>query len=216
MPLEELIRDADENNETGRSDLDLDVPDNPLSGLGLGPVFFEKFLIAIIDAHPLGRHSGSPIVRRQRLDAAMRALVGHKSFPFPLPGDRDEGAIIWMAGEQYNRRPRVSDLALATEAAKKFFGDDALVRSNAHRLREKYSGAYNKKLARRKDKNRGDTVASGSEVQSVRDQTESVDYRRTYRYQALEHDYVVESIELQSLNRLKVEFAYFGIKMEIR
>jgi hypothetical protein len=48
--------------------------DDPLSGLAFGPLFIEKFLVAIIEAHPVGNRSV-----RQRLDAAMLALFDRRA-----------------------------------------------------------------------------------------------------------------------------------------
>ena len=82
---------------------------------------------SIIDACPLDKHAQHPNLRRERLDAAMAALIGKKSSRNPLPGDRDEQALLWMA-DQGAYLSQKSDLRLATEAAKKFFGDDSLVK----------------------------------------------------------------------------------------
>jgi hypothetical protein len=105
-------------------------------GLGFGLLFFEKFLLAIIDGHKVGTGQ----TRRERLNAAMQALVGKKLSRNPVPGDldgRDDEALLWMGGEYgddrtlfdwkpgtsaVNKRPRArSDRRLALDAARLFF-----------------------------------------------------------------------------------------------
>lgn len=183
------------------------------SGQAFGASPFERLLLAIISAHP--DQSGK--TSRQRLDAAMKMLVGERATPNPEPGNRDDRALIWMGSERHidkanrdmyalnlrlkpdrtatpPRKPR-SDLALAEEAADLFFGQENPEARHAiiNRLREKFSGSY----ARKQGKGHG------------------VDFEATYIYRAVEHDYVQESLEAEALKRVCDELAEWGVATKL-
>jgi len=180
-------------------------------GLGFGPVFFEKFLIAKIDAHPVGDRT-----RKQRLDAAMLALVGKKSSPNSFSDDPHDKACLFMAEERHRDNyyrtlhswkgargndadqpaPKVrSNMALAKLAEQKFFDntDQDAKRAKINRLREMFSGSYQRKQGK----------------------NPKVDYQRTYIFRAVEHDYVQESLEQQGLERLRDEFAKWDVPLKL-
>lgn len=167
---------------------------DPLDGPAFGPTFLEKLLLGIIDANPV--NSGQ--TRRQRLNAAMLALVGRKSTGNPTADDLDDRALLWMKNQQFVRslnRRKPSDLELGKEAAAKFFPgfNPKLDKSIAHRLREKFAGTYDKK----QDKGR------------------TVDVPRELAYRALEHDYLAESVEHQMLIRIGRELADAGVRFSL-
>ena len=63
------------------------------SELGFGATVLERLLLAIIDAHS----TASSETRQQRLNAAMKALVGSKAAPHPLYDNVDDAALRFMA-----------------------------------------------------------------------------------------------------------------------
>lgn len=180
-------------------------------GLGFGPLFFEKVLLAIIDAHPFGTKTP-----RQRLDAVMLAIFGRKSSPNPFKDDLDDKACLFMAQERHRDNcyrtlhswkgargnnadqpaPKVrSNTALAKLAEQKFFDETNVhaKHANVNRLREMFSGSYQRKQGK----------------------NPKVDYQRTYIFRAVEHDYVEESLEQQGLERLRDEFAKWGVPLKL-
>lgn len=196
-------------SEQNGPDATVDAVDFANPGQTFGATVFERLLLAIISAHP--DHSGK--TSKQRLDAAMRTLVGERASPHPEPGNRDDRALIWMGSERHidkanrdmyalnlrfkpdksatpPRKPR-SDLALAEQATDLFFGQENAEARHAivNRLREKFSGSY----ARKQGKGHG------------------VDFEATYIYRAVEHDYVQESLEAEALKRVCDELAEWGI-----
>ncbi len=217
-PTEEALAIEDRGAGVTRNE-EIEACDDPLAGVAFGPLLFEKFLLAIIDAV-----KGS---KKTRLNRAMMALVGRESSPNPPPGDPDDAALLWMASEHYgdlrarrgrkhnipqkdhrkrkdnrehtqtDQEPRVrSDLELANAAAIKILKLDPKIHpAPMHRLRQKFSGTYQREKLRRGGNERS--------------------YRLTYMYRAEHHDYVVESLEWQALKRLSSEFAKWGISLNL-
>lgn len=200
-------------SEQNGPDATVDAVDFANPGQAFGATAFERLLLSIISAHP--DQSGK--TSKQRLDAAMKALVGERASPHREPGDRDDRALVWMGSERHidkanqdmyfinhrlklnqtaapPRKPR-SDLALAEEAADLFFGQENPEARHAivNRLREKFSGSY----ARKQGKGHG------------------VDFEATYIYRAVEHDYVQESLEAESLKRVCDELAEWGVATQL-
>lgn len=178
--------------------------------LAFGATVLERLLLAIIDANPIDT-ADTP---QQRLNAAMKALVGKKVSSKALPGDRDDRALIFMAGEHHRDKAnhdiykitRIlkpnksipepaklrSDRALAELATDHYFkiADEQARLSIVNRLREKFSGSYDRKQAKGRQ----------------------IDHRETYIYRAVEHDYVEETLEAEGLKRLCDELAEWGVR----
>lgn len=179
------------------------------SGLAFGATMLERLLLAIVKANP----TDDGKTDQQRLNLAMKALVGQKASPNALPGDRDDRALLLMARERHcdkanhdiylitrklkptkaisaPPKPR-SDKALAELAVDHYFGisDESARLAVVNRLREKFSGSYQRKQGKGQD----------------------VDYPSTYRYRAVEHDYVQETLEAEALTRMCQELHEWGI-----
>ncbi len=183
------------------------------SGLAFGPTILERLLLAIIKASP----TGDGKTDQQRLNVAMKALVGHKSSPNPAPGDRDDRALFFMASEYHKDKGNLSiffitrrlkpnepmiepaklrsDTALAELAADRFFNipNEGARLATVNRLREKFSGSYQRKQGK----------------------DPRIDYRATYIYRAVEHDYVEDTLEAEGLKRLCDELAEWGVPTEL-
>jgi hypothetical protein len=175
-----------------------DVEPDPFSGPAFGPPFIELLLQCIIAAHPAGNKTD-----RQRLDAAMTALTGHKSSGNPFADDKDDQALLWMKAREFElRREGVSsaDIELARAAAEKFLGwrptDQAT--SDPDRLREKFSGVYQRKQYNKK-------------LKTSRDAEPPPDVSRTLAYRAMRHDHLAESVERQILKRIVSELRQAGV-----
>jgi hypothetical protein len=184
--------------EESRAD---EVPD-PLSGPVFGPTLLEQLLQGIIAAHPVSAKTD-----RERLNAAMKALVGHKSSGSLFAGDPDERALLWMKRQQLDRRrseKMVSDRSLAIEAATKFSPsfNAGLDMSPADRLREKFSGVYDKKKATAQSK-------------ISRNPGMPADVPRTLAYRVAQHDHLAESIETQILRRVANELRNAGVGVSL-
>lgn len=180
---------------------DDEMPD-PLSGPAFGPTLLEQLLHGIIVAHP-----GSSKTDRERLNAAMKALVGHKSSGNLFANDPDERALLWMKRRQMELRrdkKKASDRSLAIKAATKFIPrfDAELDMSPADRLREKFSGTYDRKKAsaRRKQTRSSDVPA---------------DMPRTLAYRVAHHDSLAESVEAQILSRIANELRKVGVGVSL-
>lgn len=176
--------------EEGEPGADID----PLSGPAFGPTFLEKLLFAIIAANPVS--SGE--TPRQRLNAAMKALVGRKSTGNPPADDPDDKALLWMKSEQLRLRrlgQKQSDRSLAIQAAGKFLAGFEIDKdmSPADRLREKFSGVYERKQA------------NGRQL----------DVPRTLAYRATQHDYLPESVEAQMLEQIAQIMAGAGVRITL-
>jgi hypothetical protein len=211
---EMLERDASECPQLDVSDLE-DGGDE--IGQGFGLTMEEKFCLGFIAANP-----DSFKTDRQRLTEAMRALFNRDPSGNPIPGEQayiDHQAILFMAGK--DRRDVLSlmppgfansgqtdtDTRLAEEAQKKYFptDDPELAAAIVKRLREKYSGAYERKQVRAKLM-RG----SISEEQATTDLNRQ--HRMGFYYEANVHDFVLESLELQGLRRIDEELVKWKIK----
>jgi hypothetical protein len=184
------------SNEFHDSDQCDDI--DPLSGPAFGPLFLELLLQCIIAGHPRGNKT-----ERQRLDAAMKALTGRKSSGNPFADDKDDQALLWMKTRELELQRKgapSSNSELARAAATKFLGwqptDEGT--SDPDRLREKFSGAYQRKQFEQKTK-RSRTAVPPPDVP------------RTLAYRAVHHDYVVESIERQILRRIVAELRQAGV-----
>lgn len=168
-------------------------------GVAFGATMMERLMLAVIRANP----TLDAKTDQQRLNAAMTALLGQKVTPNAMPGDRDDRALLFMARERHcdmaehdlyriTRRlkpgkviseppkPR-SDRALAELATDRFFGvaDEGARIAVVNRLREKFSGSYQRKQGK----------------------GHGVNHTATYIYRAVEHDYVQESLEAEALKR---------------
>lgn len=186
--------DPDESRDDEMSD--------PLSGPAFGPTLLEQLLHGIIVAHP-----GSAKTDRERLNAAMKALVGHKSSGNLFANDPDERALLWMKRRQMELRrdkKKVSDRSLAIKAATKFIPrfDAELDMSPADRLREKFSGAYDKKKASaRREQTRSSDVPA--------------DMPRTLAYRVSHHDHLAETVEAQIFGRIVTELRNAGVGVSL-
>ena len=178
------------------------------SGLAFGATVLERLLLAIIDANP----TASSDTRQQRVNAAMKALVGERA---SHNDDRDNKALLFMARELHRDRcqhnmhafmnrnnpdadppPKIrSHKALAEQAESQFYGstNPSARYAIVNRLREKLSGTYQRK--------QGKGLA--------------VDHERTYIYRAVEHDYVAETLEAEGLRRICNELAEWGVKTKL-
>lgn len=178
-------------------------------GTLFGRTFLEKMLLAIINAHPVGQDTPET-----RLNIALRALTGEDSKVETVAQDVDLPALRFMAQERHRDKgnrflmymkqrkentpiklPRKrSDLALAKEAADKFFNppSEQARKSIYDRLREKFSGTYYRKQGK----------------------GHNVNFREYFIYQAVQHDYVAESFEAQSLDLIFEELRKNGVKIE--
>lgn len=181
--------------------------------IAFGATILEQLLLAIIRAHP----GADGKTDAQRLNTAMKALVGHKASPNPLPGDKDNRALLLMGRERHcdeaNRDlyyitrqlkpskaasdpPKVrSDKALAELAVDHYFDfpNEEARYAVVNRLREKFSGSYMRKQGR----------------------GQNVDFVATYKYRAVEHDYVQETLEAESLARVLQELQEWGVSTKL-
>lgn len=198
------------------SDLTPDHPtpqpsDEDYAGLGFGTTVFERLLLAIINGNP----TNSEKTPKQRLNAAIQLLIGQKASTNPMPDSRDDRALVFMGQELHCDKcnhdmhlikhyrnpspppaPKVrSDLALAELAAERFFEhpNQQARHSTVNRLREQFSGTYQRKLGH----------------------SQNINYRATYEFRAAEHDYIEETLEADGLKRLCHELAEWGIKTKL-
>lgn len=195
----------DPNPEHGGSTFDGTQTD----GIAFGATKLEQLLLAIIRAHP----SADGRTDAQRLSTAMKSLVGQRASPNPLPGDRDDRALLFMGRERHcdeanrdlyyitrklkpskaaSEPPKVrSDKALAELAADHYFNfpNDEARYAVVNRLREKFSGSYMRKQGK----------------------GQNVDFVATYKYRAVEHDYIQESLEAEALARVCQELQEWGV-----
>lgn len=175
----------------------------------LGRTFLETLLLAIINAHPVGQDTPE-----SRLNIALRALTGEDSKVETVAQDTDLPALRFMAQERHSDKgnrfllymkqrkentpiklPRKrSDLKLAQEATDKFFNppNEQARKSTYDRLREKFSGTYYRKQGKGHD----------------------VNFREYFIYQAVEHDYVAESLEAQALDQICEILRKNGVEVE--
>lgn len=185
-----------------------DGPEGYSHSTMFGRTFLEKLLLEIIDAHPVGHDTPET-----RLNIAARALTGENSKAETVAQNDDLPALRYMAQEHHrdkgnrfllymkhhkeNTPPKLprkrTDLALAKEAADKFFNspNEQVRKSNYDRLREKFSGSYYKKQGK----------------------GHGVNFREYFIYQAVEHDYVAETLEAQSLDLICEELQKNGVKV---
>jgi hypothetical protein len=201
--LDEMARDAGLGDAAGAHESDDCGEIDPLSGISFGLPFFEKFLLAIIDAYPSAEN------RRKRLRDAMHALLARVPSPGDLPDEPDRAAqsnaalidqaLLWM-GAQFARAKEVKPSAteLATAAVERYFrtNDPELRASRIGDLSRRFTGSYQKKL-------------------KGWDPHANVNAPMTFVYRAMEHDYVRESVEHQMLRRLKHEFEACGIRLNL-
>ena len=165
--------------------------------------------MAIIHSHPVGQDTPET-----RLNIALRALTGEDSKVETVAQDVDLPALRFMAQERHRdednrfllymkqrkentpiKLPKKrSDRALATEAVDKFFNppNEQARKSIYDRLREKFSGAYYRKQGK----------------------GHNINFREYFIYQAVEHDYVAESFEAQSLDLICKELRKNGVKVQ--
>lgn len=176
-------------------------------GTLFGRTFLEKLLLAIIDAHPLGQKTSET-----RLRIAVHVLTGENSKAETVAQDVDLPALRHMASEHHRDKgnrfllymkhrkdgtqpnlPKVSsDLTLAKKATDEFFDppNEQARKSIYDRLREKFSGVY----YRKQGKGHG------------------VDFRKYFEFQAVEYDYVAETLEAQSLDLICEKLRENGVK----
>lgn len=182
----------------------------PYTGIGRLPL--ELLLLALIDGHTYdGKKS-----RKSRLDQAMLAVTGAKAAPGPLPNDKYEKGCLLMATQEHrdlvavfefkwkNRHkkdlkevlPKVrTPHKLAEIAEEQVFGskNPHTQKANRQKLREMYTGSYQKKLKGR----------------------EGVNHRRTYMYQVTEQDDLAASLECQSLKIIAQELKSMYIPFKL-
>ncbi|WP_353473437.1 hypothetical protein PVT71_05170 [Salipiger sp. H15] len=195
--------------ENGNQNNSQSDSESPAVRTRFGRTLLEKILLAIIRAHPFGEDTPE-----RRLNIALRALTGEDSKVETVAQDCDLPALRFMAQERHRDKgnrfllymkqrkedmpiklPRLrSDLALAKEAADKFFNppNEQSRKSTYDRLREKFSGSYYRKQGK------GD----------------GVNFREYFIYQAVEHDYIAESFEYQSLDTVFEALRKNGVKVE--
>jgi hypothetical protein len=174
-----------------------------------GRAFLEKLLLAIINAHPVGQDTPET-----RLKIALRALTGENSKAEIVRQDSDLPALQYMAQEHHRDKgnrfllfmkqrkeeapfdlPKIrKDLALAKEATDKFFNppNEQVRKSIYDRLREKFSGTYYTKHGK----------------------GHGVNFRESFVYMAVEHDYVAETVEAQNLDLICAILRKHGVKVE--
>jgi hypothetical protein len=175
---------------------------------GFGPNLLEKLLMAIIQKHPT-RSKGVPKSHLKRLNNALSMLIGKTSKHHIFPGELNykyERAVLWMVEEEFrlklDRENRIArakrrgiaskgDLKaaskknLADQARRLFFPDSEVVSHTiSKRLSEMLTGVYEKKQKARK------FAAS------------KFNQYETYKYRALHHDNVAESLEAQALKKI--------------
>lgn len=213
--LPELLAEAEGYEGAGTeapglsAEEDEGIEANPWDGVSSYPPPLERLLLAIICAHP--RPEKLP---ENRLDAAMKALVGRKSsrnrlaktLEGELSGeDATLNALEWMHVEAQKREWRrsgwkaitkksatptgVSVRNLAIEAANRFFPstNPQTLHSSAEGLRNKFRGH----------------LGSNSKLQAI-----------TPARSMGEHDWVKESVEVQSLRRVEAELRHWGINLK--
>jgi len=176
-------------------------------GTLFGRTYLEKLLLSIIEAYPFGQDTPET-----RLKVAVHALTGENSKAETVKQDNDLPALKFMAvererdkvkrfdllwkGRKRELRPDLpevrSDLALAKEAADKFFDppNEQARKSTYDRLREKFSGVYYRK--------RGKGLG--------------INFGEHYKYLAVEHDDIAETLEAQSLDIIRDELRENGVK----
>ena len=188
-------------------------------GQGFGPPMDEKIVWGLIKANP---HRSKP--DRQRLNEIMDALFDRAPSGNPFPGERafkDHKAVLHMAEERRNDRARAafavrrgerpplirSDTKLAEDAQKLFWptADPKVAHATIKTLREKFSGAYERKQVAAKLK-RGSVSEESAQADL------KIDRRQALDYEANAHDLTPESLELQGLRRLEEELKKWGIK----
>jgi len=162
-----------------------------------GQSFLEKLLLAIIDAHPAGAET-----RDARLRSALHALLGEKQEIVSSIDQQDNRALLYMGDELHRDRgfrfllfmklwkekkpldlPKVrKDMALAKEATDKFYDppNEQARKAIYDRLREKFSGSYYRKHGK----------------------GQGINYPEGHVVRATEHDYIAETVEAQSLDRM--------------
>lgn len=177
-------------------------------GLAFGPTVLERVLMAIIKAHTPSHIKDSD---EARLKVAVAALTGVRQPGTPFKRDRYDKALLFIAKQRHidecnvnlhafkTRRedappapPRIrSELELATLAAREILGfnNETEVYANAKALCEMFSGRHWQKGGKRTD----------------------VDFRRTYRFRAVEHDYVQDSLETEAVQRLCDELSKWDV-----
>lgn len=205
------------------SELENEDENDPRYGLAFGHDFLEKFLLAIIKAHPLPTKSKElsreALSRNthQRLNLAMEVLVGRK-VKVSYDIDEDAPLLTRMAVKrhkemakisEYRRQPqekkllrpqpkRRSDRLLANLVVSKVSGVRIKNFGAEHcalreRLREKFSGAYWRKQSKGQD----------------------IQFELTWSYMANERDYIMESLQYQGLRKIEPVFASWGIKLSL-
>ncbi len=176
--------------------------------LAFGPTVLEQVLYAIVKAHPTKSGKDS---ERSRVQKALTALLGSQQLRTPFESDRFDKALRHMAKQRHideanvslhqfrtrnesapNATPLVRSYAeLAREAASLFLPSESAeeMYSNARRLEEMISGRHQKKGGKYSD----------------------VDFEGTYRFRAVEHDYVGETLEAEAVTRICNELAEWGV-----
>lgn len=197
---------------TDKTQINNEFSEDDAQGIAFGPTVLESLLLAIIKGNTSESTKDST---RTRLNKAMMALTGHKSSGAPFSGDPIDKALLFMAQERHKDRcnlflheykirndkvatakPKIrTDLNLAKLAAREILEDtnESTIYSNAHKLRDMFSGRYWKKGGKRTN----------------------IDFERTYLYRAVEHDYIQETFENQCLKRLCKELALFGVNTKL-
>lgn len=176
---------------------------------GVGPTFLEKLLSALIIGHELqeSQNNGdatSTDARRKNLQKALSAITGRKVRLRKGISAKEAAACKFIAEQIYadeckrtehllNARlgkpvgelePSVRSIRqLSRLATEKFFGADVaseVGHNQAERLRELVDGRYQRKV----------------------NKSDKSDHMATWKYLAVEHDYLSESLEHQDLEEI--------------
>lgn len=198
--------------------------DDPLQGPSFGLPSFQQALLAVIDAHPVKSGLG----RRERLDAAMKALgVGLKSADVPLPPDPRSGkfepgwierpALDWMALKWAS----IPGLKSQTPSWRWFtqlwnggkegtHSDLSLALQAADKFFPSCDQQYLHQTAKRLA-----AMFSGDSLKKRKGRDPALPslMRHTHAYRAVRHDYLRETVEAQIARRICVELERAGVKV---
>lgn len=177
--------------------------DDPLEGHAFGMTAIEQLLLAIIRANG----PDVPLTERQRLNRAMKALFGKGVSGNPVPDDRVDQALIWMKRLERDLQTESrekSALSIAEKAAAKFWPnhDHSIDRSKVNLLREKFTGAYDRKK-------------HAAQVRKGAPKRDPSNVPKTLAYRAFQHDGITENVEKQVLNRIASELQKLGVKVSL-
>ena len=186
---------------------------------GVTPTVLEQVLLALISGHEVSLSKSES--NNDRLNAAIKAITGKERFWTPwLDVDRKYIERMIAIAESRNsvtqllqsaaktsskRKTDISLTSLAREAVAELdkksvqkFNTADLARGTV--VVEKFTGTYFRKQKKMKANS------------STKGKFEGADYPGTWYHVARRHDYVEESLELQTVDRILKEFGKFDIK----